>query len=290
MRCHRFGNYLFSNNLNNTNSLRPQTSYARLLNRGSAHGENACDIDAVSERAQPDPNSIMRQLRLQFITSILSRCLGARWNSDTERRKIALHQSRPKAAIHSLFHIIPLAGAITLLVLQWTSSWASATNNYSTALQFAAKSQELVMQASIVEVILCIVRVGLVDSTVPFGALSGAIQPTQLSYLWSLDFFSIFRSSALQGWGKVVFAVAVPSLISLIALAGPSSAVLMIPRPETSRVVPGYPSTFKGYLNESEESLYPSYVGQPQGFDLYVLTFLAASFTQLHAGTLRTLI
>jgi F0F1-type ATP synthase assembly protein I len=86
------------------------------------------------------------------------------------------------------------------------------------------------MQTSLVEVIVSIVRTQAVNSYMPLGALSASIQAHQLSYIWSLDFISAVTSSTFRGWRKVLFAVAIPLLVILVTLVGPSSAVLMIPR------------------------------------------------------------
>jgi hypothetical protein len=157
-----------------------------------------------------------------------------------ERRKVVIHRNRAMAAAYSLIHVVPLAGAITLLVFQWTSYWVDSWDNYSSILQFAAKGHELAMQASIIEILLGLIRTGLIDGLLPLGTLSGAIQPTQLSFLWSLDYLSIFGSRAVQGWRKVVFVIAVPVLITMTALVGPSSAVLMIPRAGSLRITRDY--------------------------------------------------
>jgi hypothetical protein len=87
------------------------------------------------------------------------------------------------------------------------------------------------MQVSIVEVMLYIIRRQATKGFVPLGVLSGALQATQLSYLWSLDFYSLFHSDAFRGrgWQRAGMVVAIPALLISTALVGPSSAVLMIP-------------------------------------------------------------
>lgn len=217
------------------------------------------DDDTASAKSTSAPSrtklrDFIRQFRLQSASSILARCMGSRWNADTEPRKVAVHQNRTIAALHSLLHIVPLSGAIILLVFQWTNYWVSPKDDYSSALQFAAKVHELFMQASIIEILLGLIRTRLVDGLLPFGVLSGAMQPTHVSYLWSLDYLSIFRSRAFRGWWKMLFAVALPLLIALTALVGPSSAVLMIPRR-------GSPRTFSDrslYANTTDENTYPT--------------------------------
>ena len=220
----------------------------------------------------------MRQFRFQFASSTFARCMGSRWNATTEHRKVAIHHNRAVSAAHSLLHVIPLSGAILLLVFQWTNQWVDEENDHSTELQFAAKLHELLMQASIAEVLLSLIRAGLINGFVPFGTLSGAMQPTQLSYLWSLDFFSLFRSRAFQGWRKTVFMVAMPLLFALTALVGPSSAVLMIPRAGVSRT--GSSLVYWGVA--SDEASYPSQI-PITSFDSYVPRAITTSSTELQA-------
>ncbi|KAJ8113466.1 hypothetical protein OPT61_g4409 [Boeremia exigua] len=185
-----------------------------------------------------------------------SRLFSGQWNADQEQRKVTMLEHRPLAVVYSLLHLIPLTVASILLVLRWTSHWVSYIDSYSTALQFAAKLRELTMQASLTEVLLCIIRAGLVNDVVPLGALSSSMQASQLSYLWSLDFFSIFKSNAFRGRQKVLLAVAIPVLISLASVVGPSSAVLLIPRPYSPQV--DAKNSVIRYSNISIADLYPS--------------------------------
>lgn len=162
-----------------------------------------------------------------------------------------MYQDRIVALIHSLPHLIPLGGAITLLVLHWTGRLVSFAlpENTSTTLQFVAKFHELLMQASITEVLLCLILTESVNIFVPLGALSGAMQATQLSYIWPLDFISIFKSSVIKGWRKFMFAVAIPVFILLISLVGPSSTILMIPKPNSPN---SRPSVSRYVLNSTD--------------------------------------
>jgi hypothetical protein len=243
-----------------TNCFRPQTSYTSLLNsdsngdEGREHtNENARDVATLSKGGHAKLRDLLRFFYLQFIETILNK-VTASWRVGTESRKYAMHRNRKIAASYSLLHLVPVAGAVTLLCLQWTSYWVSSLLVDAATLQFAAKFHELAMQSSIVEILLCLIRMELVENVVPFGALSGAIQATQLSYLWSLDYFSVWQFKSFRGRRKAIFVVALPVLIGLAALVGPSSAVLMIPRS-------GSPYTaldMTRYANISAETLFPS--------------------------------
>jgi hypothetical protein len=193
----------------------------------------------------------LRQLRLQF----LFRRFGQEtaWKSQTECRKVAMYRSRKISALHALFHLIPLGGAITLLVLHSTQYWVGWTFDLSTALQFVAKLHEVLIQVSIVEIVLCIIRTEAVRGFVPLGALSGAVQATQISFLWSL-----------QGWRKFFICFAMPTLLVLTALVGPSSAILMIPRPGSQCTH----ETTTLYAKGSFHSLYPAHFSSKNKLNL----------------------
>jgi hypothetical protein len=188
------------------------------------------------------------------------------WNSNTEFRKVAMYRSRRTAATHALLHLVPLSGAIVGLTLQWSKYWVGTQGDDSTVLQFVAKFHELTMQASLVEVLLCVIRAEAVNGYVPLGALSAATQPTQLSYLWSLDYVSIFASPALHRWRRAVLIFIIPFTLILTSLVGPSTAILMIPRADTPHIA-GQETL---YSSTSFEELYPSLLTRADGFDLCV--------------------
>jgi hypothetical protein len=160
--------------------------------------------------------------------------------------------------------MIPLGGAITLLFLRWTHYWIEDNPPNATTLQFVAKFHELLMQVSIVEIVLCIVRSEATRGFVPLGAFSGAMQATQLSYLWSQDFLSIFTTDAFRGriWSKAGIIIAIPTLFMLTALFGPSSAILMIPEPGCSKHTNPVP-----VFMAPDESLYPTYLDATNGLE-----------------------
>lgn len=136
---------------------------------------------ASSSAPYPRIGGFLRQFRLGFHAIALGSCLNCR--SHTEYRRVAMYHSRTVAATHGLFHLVPLGGAITLLVLQWTSYLAGFTDDDSTTLQFVANVHELFKQASVIEIIFCILRTEVIDGFVPLGLLSGVVQATQLSYI-----------------------------------------------------------------------------------------------------------
>lgn len=168
------------------------------------------------------------------------------------------------AALNSLLHSIPLGGATILLVLYWKKTWIGGDTDNATALQFAAKFLELAMQASLVDILLYLIRSQATNSYLPLGALSGAAQAPQLSYLWSLDFVSAVRSPTLKLSHRAIFALSMVVLFCMTAVVGPSAAVLLIPRPG----MPYLNNTILHYTNASEPSAYPSAIDQYFRLDL----------------------
>jgi hypothetical protein len=126
-----------------------------------------------------------------------------------------------------------LAGAIALIILNCTTYFVGDFN-HSTGLQFAAKLHELLIQAAIADVLFTFVRIQATGGYIHLGALVAPINALQVSYLWSLEFWSTVPSQAMARYQKFLFMAFVPLLVILGALVGPSSAVAMIPRPEAS--------------------------------------------------------
>lgn len=135
------------------------------------------------------------------------------------------------AALNSLLHLLPTSACIVLLVLFWSKKWTGGSSDYAPTLQFVAKLHELLMQSSLVAILLHIIRSQATNGFIPLGALSGTTKGPQLSYLWSLDFFSAMLSSNFGKGRKVSFVLSTFGLLFLTGVVGPSSAVLMIPRP-----------------------------------------------------------
>ena len=148
--------------------------------------EKAMASHSASGQHNSKFRDFLRHVRLLFPGSFLT-CRVFRKYA-TEQRKIAAYQSRRMAVLISLLHVIPLVGATILLMLYWTKHWIGREPSILTALQFVAKLHEITMQASMVDILVYFIRSQALNGYIPLGALSGAAQASQLSYLWSLDF------------------------------------------------------------------------------------------------------
>lgn len=168
--------------------------------------------------------SYLRIFKLQLISALFP------WRSHTEARKIILHQSRRVAGLHALLHITPLTGCIVLFSLNFTNYYVGQNFDGAVGLQFVVKIHELLMQASMGDIVVFIINIQTTSAYIPLGALSVVVQRYQLAYLWSLDFASAIRSPTFSLGSKIGFICMVIAVSTLGVLVGPSSAVLMIPR------------------------------------------------------------
>jgi hypothetical protein len=175
-----------------------------------------------------------------------------------------MHQNYWLASGHALLHLIPLSSAVAVLLLNWSQYFVGPSFTLSTTLQFVAKLQELLMQASLAEIVLSIVRSQIMEGYLPLGALSTSTQAMQISYLWSLDLLAVVTSPSFYGRRKALFVSLVPLLILLTALVGPSSAVLMIPRAGIS----SRPSVVHWRSTSDEYAMFPSRLDNRQNLTL----------------------
>ena len=116
------------------------------------------------------------------------------------------------------------------MVLNSVGYYVGGNASWLPSLQFLAKLQEILMQASIATVVFAYIRHELITHDMPFGALFSAFQITTLNYLWSLEFWGSLTSPHLRGRRKIVFLTFVPLSILLAAGVGPSLAIALSPR------------------------------------------------------------
>jgi len=219
---------------------------------------------SVSTRRQNSKfRDFLRHVRLLLPASFLGHTLP--WKTTFEQRKVAVYQSRRMASLNSLLHVIPLAVAGTLLGLHWSKYWVGVSDD-APSLQFAAKVHELLMQASLVDVLLYVIRSQALNGYLPLGALAGAAQAPQLSYLWSLDFFSalVAPSRVFRSRNKFILILSTFTLLFMTGVVGPSSAILMISRPGMTHVQ----NTTIRYLGVSEADLFPTQIDKTNRLNL----------------------
>lgn len=178
-----------------------------------------------------------------------------------EEKKVAMYKRRRIALLRSLIHIVPVAAAIVLIVLNTTSFYIGGElegpedldTEKLAALQFTAKLHELFMMLSLGSILVTYIRRELIFGRgVPFGALFSPSQFPNLSYVWSPAMWGIMT----HDWGsrKKWFIVPLILLCTVLGFAvGPSSATLMRPRLDdwSMRYVPFW-------VDRSLDDLYPT--------------------------------
>ncbi|KAH9203846.1 hypothetical protein DL95DRAFT_472025 [Leptodontidium sp. 2 PMI_412] len=153
------------------------------------------------------------------------------WGRNSEFPKIAIEQNRWKVVIRSLVHILPVAACISLLVLASKTTIVGPNSAFS-ALQFAAKFHEILMQASIATILLSHIRYEITkDGRVPFGSLFAAAQISSIGFIWSPEMMGTMKSNGMVWTRRLLLVAHVLFAILLAASVGPSSAILMLPRP-----------------------------------------------------------
>ncbi|KAF2106647.1 hypothetical protein BDV96DRAFT_328299 [Lophiotrema nucula] len=226
--------------------------------------------------------SLLRSIKLTLLAHILV------IRSDTERPKVAVHRNRGMVFLHSLLHVPPLFGAITLIVLNFTNFFYTYGPYDSTGLQFVAKLHELLMQASISAILLDLIRRLAFTSHLPFGFLFAPTHTSTVSYLWSLDYWSAVSASAVSWRLRLVTGLFAFFAIALAALVGPSSAVVMLPRLITSA---RDFSTTELLLERSPSATFPSTLTSGSNFTLppmFLIQIASLSITP-QLGSLQNL-
>lgn len=149
-----------------------------------------------------------------------------------------MHYSRRIASLHAFVHLCPAVIAIILLMLNTRGHFVGDVSPSAiTALQFAAKTLEVLIQASLSTILLSLIRhQALFTRRLPLGSLVAPVNATKISYLWSLELWGPLTFA--QGWDlqKGLTLSFIIATIILAAIVGPSSAVLMIPRPISAKV------------------------------------------------------
>lgn len=123
-------------------------------------------------------------------------------------------------------------------------------------LQFAAKLHELTMQGSLSVIVVGLVRQELVAGEgIPFGAIFGSLQFSNISYLYSKEFMGTLRARFMKRVIKIRLILLLVIGTFLALTVGPSSAIAMRPRLDNW---PAGGTDF--YLNATVDEIWPSIV------------------------------
>ena len=152
-------------------------------------------------------------------------------NGKHEPIKVAIRKSYTIAILRGLIHVLPISFALVEIILN-TNTYYIGVSPYNQAVyQSLAKIHEIMIQASLATVILAYVRHELIsDNGLPLGALVSGLQISQFAYLWSIEFWGTLRSKTYPISRKLKLLIVILTCFTVAILAGPSSAVLLIPR------------------------------------------------------------
>ncbi|CRK18416.1 hypothetical protein BN1723_011577 [Verticillium longisporum] len=147
--------------------------------------------------------------------------------------------SRKAALARCIVHLLPAMISIILISINLMGyfigtrlqGWRGSDSIKLGVLQLCAKVQELLIVASLSTVIFHVVRSEMTFGPgIPLGWMGAGFRFTTLSYLWSSDLWGSIKykhASVLRKFGLVLL-LFVSGIITV--LAGPSSAVLTVPR------------------------------------------------------------
>ena len=179
-------------------------------------------------RLRHESGVILRTLGLGIIISTYHGLFSKDFH---EPRKIVIRKSRTTSLMRMSIHLIPMSVALLEIILNIRGCYLGSDFDRQSYLQFAAKAHELTVQASLGAMVFSFVRHQVsLGKGMPFGAFLSSLQFSQISYLWSTEFWSSLLAKNYRLAEKLLlFIIVVPCAI-IAAVAGPSSATLLIPR------------------------------------------------------------
>lgn len=156
--------------------------------------------------------------------------------------------------------MIPLAAAITLIVLNFQTWFLGTDSRWSNILQFIAKFHEVLMQVSIATVMGAYLQHLLTQPVcaVPFGAVFSVYHATRVGYLWSPESRASLTTPGFPMVLKMGFAIFVPASILLASAVGPASAIAMLPR-LANFTLPDYQLA----LDHTYNDVFPTVLNEP---------------------------
>jgi hypothetical protein len=205
--------------------------------------------------------AFLRVIRMTILYPPLAKRFN--WTHEEEEKKIVVDKNRPLALIRCVVYLVPLAAALTLVILNASNHYIGGELSGPSgqdfeklaALQFAAKLHELLMLASLATVLMTHIRKELAfGEGIPFGTMFAAQQFKDISFLWSPELWGVMYKRWRQKRAKrKVFIIFLMVICTILGVSvGPSTANLMKPRLSDW---PAGGSPF--WINSTEDVLYP---------------------------------
>ena len=171
-----------------------------------------------------------------------------------EPTKIAVREDRVIALLRSLIHVIPISVALCEIILNWNTYYVGVSVYNQAVYQLVAKIRELAIQASLATILYSYIRYEMTAGNgIPFGALFSGLQISQISYMWSMEFWGSVRTAHLPLRRKTRLLALIIISIVLASMSGPSSAVLLVPRLDFWQA-----GSTDIWVNATFEDLYPT--------------------------------
>lgn len=185
-------------------------------------------------------------------------------NKAEEKKKI-IQTSIWVALRRCLVHLLPLTASVTILTLNakgyyigadFSNSIHSETINLL-LLQIAAKAQELFVVASLTTIIFHIARQELLfGGGLPLGLIGSGLLFGNFGYFFSMEFLGSLRYKSDNKWRKGSFLTVLILAGLTAALAGPSSATLLVPKSQDWQA-----GGTSFYLNGNMDDFWPTTLG-----------------------------
>lgn len=205
-------------------------------------------------RLQGAARPILRALGLNIVYHSIRSLRHLTGRGSHEPTKIAIRKNRSIALLRSSIHVIPLGVCLCEIIFNWNVYYVGSKVYNQALYQFVAKVHEFTIQASLAAILFSYIRHELsLGEGIPFGSLFSALQVSQVSYLWSMEFWGSILSGHLSLRKKMPLIAMIAWSLALAASSGPSSAVLLIPR--LSFWPAGKTSI---WLNATSEDLWPT--------------------------------
>lgn len=205
-------------------------------------------------------SSTLRALGLQILSQINLPWASTKTPQPTEVPKPIVRTSLSASLALATIHVLPVMVSTTVIGLNLGHLWlgitlpGSLTDNdlMSAIFQVFAKVQELLMVASLTTVVYHIIMHHLIAAEgVPFGFLFGTFSFSEFSYFWSSEFWGAMDGRvSLASKSSMVAMLCAAGLIA--AFAGPSVAVLLIPRQQD-----WHAGGTEFYLRANESDIFP---------------------------------
>ena len=182
----------------------------------------------------------------------------------SEIPKKAIELKRYRALGKCSKHLLPVGITASLLVLNFSTVFWEAPgdpnqNASLDALQFAAKVHEILIVSSLSMIVLNHIQFELLcGSGIPIGGLFSGFQVSDVDLIWKPGLWATASAKEQSTRGTLLVLIVLVS-ITLGALSGPSSAILMLPSLDWW---PGpfsfWPAATEFFIDSASSSLWPT--------------------------------